>query len=207
MSFLNEITIWITFRISAIFILGLPIVLLIWSIKEKNKVIQKLLSNYWKISILFFISLILFVGKVNYSLLILNVSMILMTICIWFWRDINTELDEYKISHSLTFTTKIWRYALTFITIGLALQGINNLSCVTAINSEECLAWLEPSKNLYSVVNTSFRFLFGGNFSEPVAKFLGLFSLFIYSLGLIQWMIIKLPRTGRNSDFSNYGDN
>ena len=207
MSFLNEITIWITFRISAIFILGLPIVLLIWSIKEKNKVIQKLLSNYWKISILFFISLILFVGKVNYSLLILNVSMILMTICIWFWRDINTELDEYKISHSLTFTTKIWRYALTFITIGLILLGINNLSCVTAINSEECLPWSEPSKNLYSVINTSFRFLFGGNFSEPVAKFLGLFSLFIYSLGLIQWMIIKLPRTGRNSEFSNYGDN
>ena len=207
MSFLNEITIWITFRISAIFILGLPIVLLIWSIKENNKAIQKLLSNYWKISILFFISLILFVGKVNYSLLILNVSMILMTICIWFWRDINTELDEYKISHSLTFTTKIWRYALTFITIGLVLQGINNLSCVIAINSEECLPWLEPSKNLYSVVNTSFRFLFGGNFSEPVAKFLGLFSLFIYSLGLIQWMIIKLPRTGRNSEFSNYGDN
>ena len=181
--------------------------LLIWSIKEKNKVIQKLLSNYWKISILFFISLILFVGKVNFSLLVLNISMILLTSCIWFWSDINAELNEYQISHSLTFTTKIWRWAITFITFAFIAQGINNLSCITSINSGECIPWIEPSKNLYSIINKSFRFLFGGNFSEPVARFLGLFSLLIYSLGLIQWIIIKLPRTGRNSDFSNYGDN
>ena len=207
MSLFNEITIWITFRISAIFVVGLPIVLLIWATKEKNKVIQKLLSNYWKISILFFISLILFAGKVNFSLLVLNISMILTTICIWYWSDINTELNEYKISHYLTFTTKIWRWAVTFIAIAFIAQGINNLSCITSINSGECIPWIEPSKNLYSIINKSFRFLFGGNFSEPVAKFLGLFSLLIYSLGLLQWIILKLPRTGRNSDFSNYGDN
>ena len=207
MSFFNEITIWITFRISAVFIVGLPIVLLIWSIKEKNKVIQKLLSNYWRISILFFISLILFVGKVSFSLLVLNISIILMTICLWFWSDINAELNEYKISHSLTFTTKIWRWAITFIAIAFLLQGINNLSCLETINSEECISWIEPSKNLYLIINKSFRFLFGANFSEPVAKFLSLFSLLIYSLGLLQWMIIRFPKTGRNSDFSNYGDN
>ena len=91
---------------------------------------------------------------------------------------------------------------LEFIT-----QGINNFACITSINSGECIPWIEPSKNLYTIINKSFRFLFGGNFSEPVAKFLGLFSLLIYSLGLLQWIIIKLPRTGRNSDFSNYGDN
>ena len=207
MSFFNEITIWITYRISAIFIVGVPIILLIWSIREKNKVVQKLISNYWKISILFFISLILFVGKVNFSLFVLNISMILMTICIWFWSDINTELNEYKVSHSLTFTTKIWRWGITLISISFITQGINNLSCMGSINLAECISWIEPSQNLYSLLNKSFRFLFGGNFSEPVAKFLGLFSLFIYSLGLLQWIIIRLPRTGRNSDYSNYGDN
>tara|TARA_Y100000589_G_scaffold194708_1_gene184151 strand:- start:19 stop:639 length:621 start_codon:yes stop_codon:yes gene_type:complete len=205
--FFNEISIWVTFRISAIFVVGVPLVLLIWSIKEKNKVIQKLLSNYWKISILFFISLILFIGKLNFSLLILNISMILMSICIWFWNDINTELDEYKTSHSLTFVTKIWRWAITFIAIAFVVQGINNSSCLTLINTKECISWIEPSKHLYSILNKLFRFLFGGNFSEPIAKFLGLFSLFMYSLGLLQWIIIKFPRTGRNSDFSNYGDN
>tara|TARA_Y100001978_G_scaffold198778_1_gene211798 strand:- start:964 stop:1587 length:624 start_codon:yes stop_codon:yes gene_type:complete len=207
LSFFNEIAIWINFRISVVFILGLPFVLLIWSIKEKNKVIQKLLFNYWRISILFFISLILFVGNVDFSLLVLNISIILMTICIWFWSDINIELNEYKITHSLTFTTKIWRWAITFIAITFIAQGINNLPCMTSINLAECTPWIEPSKNLYTIINKSFRFLFGANFSEPVAKFLGLFALFIYSLGLFQWIIIKLPKTGRNSDFSNYGDN
>ena len=34
-----------------------------------------------------------------------------------------------------------------------------------------------------------------------------LFSLLIYILGLIQWSIIKLPKNGRNSCFSENGKN
>ena len=52
-----------------------------------------------------------------------------------------------------------------------------------------------------------FNFFFGANFTEPIAKFLGLFSLLIYILGLIQWSIIKLPKNGRNSCFSENGKN
>jgi len=52
-----------------------------------------------------------------------------------------------------------------------------------------------------------FNFLFGANFTQPIAKFLGLFSLLIYTLGLIQWSTIKLPKNGRNSCFSENGKN
>ena len=52
-----------------------------------------------------------------------------------------------------------------------------------------------------------FNFFFGANFTQPIAKFLGLFSLLIYILGLIQWSIIKLPKNGRNSCFSENGKN
>jgi len=43
--------------------------------------------------------------------------------------------------------------------------------------------------------------------SSFISKFLGLFSLLIYILGLIQWSIIKLPKNGRNSCFSENGKN
>ena len=100
---------------SMVFILGIPLTIFCWSIKNKNKAITKLLTNYWKISLLFFISLVILIGKYNYALLITNISTIIMAVSVWFWNDINDELKEYGISHALTTTTKVWRLSLIHI--------------------------------------------------------------------------------------------
>ena len=187
--------------------MGIPLTLFCWSIKNNSKAITKLLSNYWKISLLFFISLILLIGKYNYALLITNISTVIMAISVWFWNDINEELKEYGIYHALTTTTKVWRWSLSFISLNFLIQSLNNISCISIINSTECEIWLKPSMNLYLILKNLFNFLFGASFSQPVAKFLGLFALLIYVLGLLQWAMIKLPKSGRNSGFSNYGKN
>ncbi|MBK16478.1 MAG: hypothetical protein CMK49_00455 [Prochlorococcus sp. SP3034] len=207
MNFIHQIAIWLSFKLSIVFIVGLPITLLFWAIKKKDKAIMKLLSNYWKISILFFISLILFIGKENNSLIVFNLSTLLMSISTWFWTDINLELGEYNLWNPISITTKIWRWGLTLITINFLIITLNHSECINLISSPSCKEWLRPSENLYKMIKYSFNFLFGANFSEPVAKFLGLFSLGIYILGLIQWLAIKLPKTGRNSGFSNIYDN
>ena len=202
----NEISTWITFQLSSIFIVGIPLSIFIWSIIRRNKAIKKLLTIYWKVSILFFISLILFIGGVGFSLLILIISTSLMTICVWFWTDINRELKGYKLNNSLITLTRSWRWTLTFISIGFIVISFQDLSCLQSINSSECLKWAEPSKNLSQIINQLFNFLFGASFSEPIAKFIGLFALLIYALGIFQWFIIKLPRSGRYSGFSNCGE-
>ena len=130
-----------------------------------------------------------------------------MTISVWFWDDINDELKEYSFSNTLASTTKVWRWSLTFISLNFLIQSLNKLSCLSLINSPECQIWLEPSNNLYLIFKNIFNFLFGASFTQPVAKFLGLFSLLIYILGLLQWSVIKLPKNGRNSGFSEYGSN
>ena len=188
-----------------IFLVGIPITLFCWSIKKRNIAVNKLLSIYWKISLLFLISLLLLIGKFNYALVITNISTLLMTISVWFWNDINDELKEYDFSCSLTTTTKVWRWSITFITLNFLIQSLQNFSCFSSINSAACEIWLEPSSNLYVIIKNLFNFLFGANFSQSIAKFLGLFSLLIYILGLIQWSIIKLPKNGRNSCFSENG--
>ena len=127
-----------------------------------------------------------------------------MTISVWFWNDINRELQGYKITDVLITTTKSWRWGLTFISTSFLIQSFQDIACLNSINSFECLKWSEPSKNLSKLINQLFNFLFGANFTEPIAKFVGLFALLIYILGLLQWLIIKFPRSGRNSDFSNY---
>ena len=202
---LNQLSIWLSFQLSLVFILGIPLTLFCWSLKNKNRPITKLLTNYWKISLLFFISLILLIGNYNYALLITNISTVIMSISVWFWNDINDELKEYGISDVLTTTTKVWRWSIAFISLSFLFQSLNNMSCLSFINSTECEIWLKPATNLYSILKNLFNFLFGASFSQPVAKFLGLFALFIYILGLLQWAFIKLPKSGRNSGFSNYG--
>ena len=202
MGVFNQLSIWLSFQLSIIFLIGIPVTLFFWSLIKRNKAVNTLLSIYWKISLLFFISLLLLIGKYNYALVITNISTLLMTISVWFWNDINDELKEYNLSYALTTTTKVWRWSLTFISLNFLIQSLLNLNCFSFVNSTACEIWLQPSSNLYTIIKNLFNFLFGANFTQPIAKFLGLFSLLIFTLGLIQWSIIKLPKNGRNSCFS-----
>ena len=94
LSVFNQVSIWLSFQLSIIFIIGIQVTLFFWSVKKRNKAVNKLLSIYWKISLLFFISILLLIGKYNYALVITNISTLLMTISVWFWNDINDELKE-----------------------------------------------------------------------------------------------------------------
>ncbi len=207
MNVFNQLSIWLSFQLSIIFLIGIPVTLSFWSINKRNKAIIKLLSIYWKVSLLFFISLLLLIGEYNYALLITNISALLMTASVWFWNDINDELREYDFSYPLTTTTKIWRWTITFISLNFFIQSLQNFKCFSLINSDACAIWLQPSSNLYITIKNLFNFFFGANFTQPISKFLGLFALLIYILGLIQWSIIKLPKNGRNSCFSDNGKN
>ena len=202
MNVFNQLSVWLSFQLSIIFLIGIPATLFLWSIKKRNKAVNKLLSIYWKIALLFFISLLLLIGKYNYALVITNISTLLMTGSVWFWNDINDELKEYDFSNSLATTTKVWRWSLTFISLNFLIQSFQNFICFSFINSTSCEIWLQPSSNLYNFIKSLFNFLFGANFNQPTAKFLGLFLLLLYTLGLVQWSIIKLPKNGRNSCFS-----
>ena len=205
MNVFNQISVWLSFQLSIVFLIGIPFTLVFWSFKKGNKAVYKLLSIYWKISLLFLISLLLLIGKFSYALVITNISTLLITISVWFWKDINDELKEYDFSYSLTTTTKVWRWSLTFISINFLIQSFLNFNCFSFINLPSCEIWLKPSSNFYIIIKNLFQFFFGANFTQPIAKFLGLFSLLIYALGLIQWSIIKLPKNGRNSCFSENG--
>ena len=177
MNVFNQLSIWLSFQLSIILLIGIPVTLSFWSIKKRNKAVIKLLSIYWKVSLLFFISLLLLIGKYNYALVITNISTLLITASVWFWNDINDELREYDFSYPLTTTTKIWRWTVTFITLNFLIQSLQNFNCFSFINSDACAIWLQPSSNLYFILKNLFNFFFGATFPQPIAKFLGLFSL------------------------------
>jgi len=154
----NQLSIWVSFQLSIIFLIGIPVTLSFWSFKKRNKAVIKLLSIYWKESLLFFISLLLLIGKYNYALVITNISTLLMTVSVWFWNDINDELREYDFSYSLTTITKIWRWTITIISLNFFIQSLQNFNCFSFINSDACVMWLQPSSDLYIIIKNLFIF-------------------------------------------------
>ena len=77
LNLLNQLSVWLSFQVSIIFLIGIPTSLFFWSTRKRNKAINTLLSNYWKISLLFFISLLLLIGEYNFALIVTNISTLL----------------------------------------------------------------------------------------------------------------------------------
>jgi hypothetical protein len=50
---------------------------------------------------------------------------------------------------------------------------------------------------LHRVAERLFDLVFGGQWTEAVAAFIGYVALVAYVVGLLQWLLVRLPRQGR----------
>jgi len=58
--------------------------------------------------------------------------------------------------------------------------------------------WVDINEELiHGLAATVFNFLFGGLWTEAVAAFVGYVALVAYLAGLLQWLLVRLPRYGR----------
>ena len=197
---LNELSyrvlVWLTYRLAATMALGLPLVLLIWSTWRGDSVVQRLLGLYWKVASLMMISLLLLTDERPLGYVVAVVAPVLMVVSVWFWVDLNEELADQPTWRPLPLTVRLWRWALSgFGVISLATTA-TGLRCMESPSSD-CAAWLEAPQGLHRVVETVFDFVFGGQWSEPVAAFVGYVALVAYLAGFLQWLLVRLPRHGR----------
>ncbi len=189
--------VWLTYRLTAIFSIGLPLVLLIWASLRKEERVVRLLAIYWKVSSLMLISILLLTGEQQIGYITSFVSPILMIASIWFWIDINEELEDLPPWRSLALTVRIWRWIITFLGLIYSVIAFSSLKCFQAIQQKSCIAWIEPTQQLHEIIKGIFNFLFGGSWTEPLAGFIGYLALIAYLVGLIQWFLIRLPKQGR----------
>ena len=192
-----QILVWLSYRIAAAFAFGLPLFLLIWAKITNSKSIDRLLSIYWKVSSLYVINLLFLSGENQLGQLTSFISPLLMVGSIWFWVDLNEELDEMSVYKSIALTTRIWRWVLSFwgiLNTGLHLFSWN---CLNSINGNYCDTWREIPYNSFITTKIIIKFLLGGNWNSTFATFFGYLTLILYLLGLLQWLIIQLPKNGR----------
>jgi|TARA_X000000368_G_scaffold413776_1_gene402414 hypothetical protein len=189
--------VWLTYRLGATFALGLPLVLLIWAAVRREAVINRLLGIYWKVASLLVITLLLLTDQRPLGYITALLAPVLMTISVWFWVDLNEELADGSLRNPLTLTVRLWRWALSGFSVIATAMAISSLSCVTALQGSDCKAWLEAPQGLHRVLERVFDFLFGGDWNEAVAAFFGYVMLVAYVVGLLQWLLVRLPRQGR----------
>ena len=85
--------VWMDYRLSLLFILIIPLILLIWAFVQKAESMQRLLMIYFKVASLLAITIYLMIGNFSASFISALMGRILIPISLWFWVDINDEID------------------------------------------------------------------------------------------------------------------
>ena len=198
---MNELTyralVWLTYRLAATFAVGVPLVLLIWSAWRREPLVLRMLGIYWKVASLMAISLLLLTDQRPLGYAMAVAAPVLMVIGLWFWVDINEELADQPSWRPLPLVVKVWRWAFSgfgLLSLGMSVTG---LGCMQQLQSPACLNWLEAPQGIHGLAATVFNFLFGGLWTEAVAAFVGYVALVAYLAGLLQWLLVRLPRYGR----------
>ena len=192
-----QILVWLSYRIAATFAFGLPLVLLIWAKISNTRSIDRLLSIYWKVSSLYAISILFLSDQSQVGHLSSIISPVLMVGSVWFWIDLNEEIEDMGFYRPIALTTRIWRWILSLWCILNTGLHIFSWKCFNSIDLVYCETWREIPYNLFMTTKVIIKFLLGGNWTTTFSIFFGYLALTLYLLGLLQWLIMQLPKNGR----------
>ncbi len=189
--------VWLDVRLGLLFAVALPLVLLLWATWRRETALLRLLGLYWKTSSLMLVALLLLVDgrAIGYPLLV--IAPLLSLAALWFWVDLNEELADMPPWRALPLTVRIWRWSLTLVALLSSGLALTSLPCLQGVRAGFCRAWLEAPQGLNTAGDHIFDFIFGADWTPTAAAFLGYLGLVAYVVGLLQWLLVRLPRQGR----------
>ncbi|MEM1393562.1 MAG: DUF3177 family protein [Cyanobacteria bacterium P01_D01_bin.116] len=182
--------VWMDYRLAVLFTVLIPLVLLIWAFVQKADGIQRLLAIYWRVSSLLAITVCLMVGGYGIGFISSLVARILIPISLWFWVDLNDEI-QYGSDGPLKFVFTSWRWATSIYCVFGALATIPFLGCAfseATLSTPYCKVWLEAP--------LLFKEYFHPDFNTG---FLGIIGLILYILCFGYFVIFKLGKKGRTA--------
>jgi hypothetical protein len=191
--------VWLDVRLAMLITVGVPLVLLVWAALRRESALVRLLSIYWKVASLWLVITLLLTDQQPPGFALLPLAQVLPALSLWFWVDLNEELADLPPWRALPLTLRIWRWALSLWGLLGAILSASALGCLgtEAMLQPRCAAWLQPPQGLHSHLQGVFSFVFGGQWTPPLAGFFGYVGLVAYAVGLLQWLLVRLPRQGR----------
>ena len=191
--------VWIALHVAVLFSVGVPLVLLVWAALKREAALLRLLAIYWKVASLLLIADLLLSDRRPIGFVLLVLAPLLVLVSLWFWVDLNEELADLPPWRPLPLTLRIWRWGVSFWAVIAAALAATALACmdVARMDSPRCAVWLQPPSALHQHLETVFDFVFGGQWTPGVAAFIGYVGLLAYVVGLVQWLLVRLPKLGR----------
>ncbi|NJM71434.1 MAG: DUF3177 family protein [Scytonema sp. RU_4_4] len=185
--------VWMDYRLAVLFMVIIPIILLVWAFVQKADAIQRLLVIYWRVSSLLAITVYLMIGGFGVSFLSGLMARILIPISLWFWVDLNDEI-EYQPEGPLKLLFTSWRWATSVYCILGTIASIPFVVCAfseTTSATPYCRVWLEAP--------LLYKEYFHANSKPGFLGFLGIVGLIIYVLCLSYFILVKLGKQGRSA--------
>lgn len=185
--------VWMDYRLALLFTVIIPFILLIWAFVQKVDAIQRLLIIYWRVASLLAITVYLMIGGLAISFVSGLIARILIPISLWFWVDINDEI-EYQPNAPLKLIFTSWRWAISIYSILGVIGFLPFVGCAfseNALKTDSCSVWLEAP--------LMFKDYFHSNSKPAFLGFLGIIGLVVYVIYLSYFVFVKLGKYGRTS--------
>jgi hypothetical protein len=191
--------VWLDVRVAMLFSIGLPLVLLIWAGLRREGALVRLLGIYWKVASLLLLVTLLLTDRRPLGFLLAVLAQLLVVASVWFWVDLNEELADMPPWRALPLTLRVWRWSLTVWGLLGAALSTTALGCMASsgLDRPACSIWIQPPLGLHQQLVGVFAFVFGGSWTPGVAAFIGYVGLVAYGVGLLQWLLVRLPKQGR----------
>jgi Protein of unknown function (DUF3177) len=198
---LSQAIVWTDFRIAVLLTVIIPLALLIWSAVSQSDAVTKLLVIYWRVASLLAVALYLLIAALPIGYLVAWLARMLLPISLWFWVDVNEEIEEMPSSPFKLAVTG-WRWALTIYSAFGVLFQVPSLSCAFAPHTEiikqaemtsatVCNVWLQAP--------WGFRELIHGTTKPWFLGTVGIVGLIIYALYMSYFVFFRLGRSKRSA--------
>jgi hypothetical protein len=184
--------VWTDFRLAVFFGVLCPLGLLMWALYKRARPITHLLIIYWRVSSLLAIAVYLMMGQSPISFVAGFAALFLIPVSLWFWVDLNEEIDDRR--GTLKLIVNGWRWGITIYCAIAALLQVPYLKCAAssaAVAAKECQVWLEPPLVLKSMFHADIR--------PEKLSFLAIMALVFYGLYLGYFLLFKLTKQGRSA--------
>lgn len=186
--------VWMDYRLAVLFTVSIPLLLLIWAAVQRNEAIQRQMLIYWKVASLLAITVLLMIAALPIGFLTGFLARILIPVSLWFWLDLNDEIDDLPRFRPLRLAFSSWRWGVsvycglgTLLTLPALRCGF--LNHLGLLQDQTCRTWLNPP--------FGFRDLLLSSYKPGFVGFFGILGLVIYGLYLVNFLVARLPRQGR----------
>lgn len=182
--------VWLDYRLALLFVVFVPFGLLCWAFRIGSESIKRSLLLYWRVASLVLITIYLAIGSLPISFISGIVAEILIVLALWFWQDLNEDIEASRQSLSSIYLG--WRWTTTiYCGVSIVFRAFFANCAFASIEkiSDTCKIWFEPP--------LSFSATFHHGMPVENLAFFGAVGGIVYGLYLFFFLAFSLPKTGR----------